>query len=169
MLEGLIWQGPAFWWPFGVGLGVAFVTGLVGGLMTEIGPWYFALRKPGWKPPDWAFGPVWTTIFCLAILSGIIAWQKAPGETLRMLVPVLFIANALFNILWNVLFFTMRRPDWALIETAFLWLSILTPMLVFWPFAPLASLCLVPYLLWVSIAWVLNWRIVQLNAPFARG
>jgi len=65
------------------------------------------------------------------------------------------------------LFFALKRPDWALIEVVFLWLSILMPMIVFWRFARPASLYLLPYLLWVSFAAFLNLTVVRLNAPFA--
>ena len=64
-------------------------------------------------------------------------------------------------------FFALRRPDWALIEVAFLWLSIVMPIIVFWRISKPASLYLIPYLVWVSFAAFLNWTVVSLNAPFA--
>jgi tryptophan-rich sensory protein len=64
------------------------------------------------------------------------------------------------------LFFRWRRPDWALVETGFLWLSVAAIVAFLWPVSPAASLLMVPYLVWVSIAAVLNFDIVRLNAPF---
>jgi translocator protein len=147
---------------------VAVVTAVAGGVMTVTGPWYHGLSKPGWKPPDWAFGPVWTTIFVLSTLSAAIAWGKAPSGDVRAMIVGLFLLNVGLNMLWNILFFVRRRPDWAFVETGALWLSVLALMIAIWPLSTLASLLLTPYLVWVSIAWVLTGAIVRLNAPFAR-
>ena len=144
---------------------VALVVTLAGGLLTEIGPWYRALRKPSWQPPDWLFGPAWTLILGLAAWSASLAWDAATPEQ-RPLVVALYAANAFFHVLWSPLFFKFRRPDWALVEVPFLWLSILAPMLLIAPISPLASVLLTPYLLWVAFAAWLNYTIVRLNRPF---
>ncbi|MGI4794393.1 MAG: TspO/MBR family protein [Janthinobacterium lividum] len=146
---------------------VALVVTGAGGLLTEIGPWYRQLRKPSWQPPDWLFGPAWTLILALAAWSAADAWVSAPSAGQRMLVVVLYSFNALFHLLWSPLFFKFKRPDWALIEVPLLWLSVLAPMVVVAPFAPLASWLLLPYLLWVTFAAYLNLTIVRLNGPFA--
>lgn len=139
---------------------------MIGALVTELGPWYRGLRKPDWQPPDGAFAPVWTGIFALAAISGVLAWRDAPDHMTRQSVLVLFAINALLNILWSVLFFRLQRPDWALGEVAALWLSILVPIVVFARFSKPASALLLPYLAWVTFAAVLNNAIVQLNGPF---
>lgn len=141
------------------------VAGL-GAWLTELSPWYHALRKPAWQPPDWLFGPAWTVILALASLAAFLAWRHAPDRTGRLLVAGLFIANGVLNILWSPLFFKLRRPDWALIEVPFLWLSILAPIVLLAPISRTASLLMAPYLVWVSFAAVLNLTIVQLNRPF---
>ena len=124
------------------------------------------LKKPDWQPPDWIFGPAWTVIFALAALSGATAWRDAPTDASREWVIGLFALNGLLNILWTALFFRLHRPDWALVEVLFLWLSILVPILVFSRYSRAASLLLVPYLAWVSFAAYLNYTIVKLNGPF---
>ena len=78
----------------------------------------------------------------------------------------LFCANGVLNVVWSPLFFRLRRPDWALMEVPLLWLSILALMFLLAPISRTASLLLVPYLLWVSFAAVLNLTIVRLNGPF---
>jgi tryptophan-rich sensory protein len=145
-------------------LGVA----LLGGLATEIGPWYFALKKPSWQPPDWLFGPVWTTIYALATLSGLKAAIAAPDHAARRMIVAAFAINAFFNLLWSLLFFRLYRPDWALVEVAFLWASIVALMAVTGRYRALSAWLLLPYLLWVSFAAFLNYTIVQLNGPFGR-
>src|SRR3954454_1414579 len=117
-----------------------------GGLLTEIGPWYFALRKPSWQPPDWLFGPAWTLILGLAAWSAALAWDAAAGPGERTMVVVLFALNGLFHLLWSPLFFKFRRPDWALAEVPFLFLSIAVLMVALAPISRLASLLLAPYL-----------------------
>ncbi len=158
--------GRSLWKPVAVAAAVAVSIGLLGGTLTDTGPWYQALKKPSWQPPDWLFGPAWTTIFALAVASAVSAWRHAPDKAQRDLVIVLFAINGCLNVLWSTLFFALKRPDWALIEVGFLWLAILVPMIVFWRFSKPASLFLVPYLAWVSFAAYLNLTVVRLNAPF---
>jgi tryptophan-rich sensory protein len=148
----------------------AVVWGVVvagaGAFLTELTPWYRALRKPSWQPPDWLFGPAWTVILALASLSAYLAWQGAPNGRGHLLVAVLFVLNGAANLAWSPLFFRLRRPDWALWEVPLLWLSILAPIILLAPYSVTASLLLLPYLAWVSFAAFLNLTIVRLNAPF---
>jgi benzodiazapine receptor len=142
------------------------IVAVAGGVLTEIGPWYDRLKKPSWQPPNWAFGPIWTVILMLAAVSAALAWQAAPDSSARMAVFAVLLVNSILNIAWSGIFFKMRRPDWALIEVGLLWLSILALILVLGSYSATAGLLMVPYLLWVSIASFLNYRIVQLNKPF---
>jgi tryptophan-rich sensory protein len=145
----------------------AIILGLAGGALTEIGPWYRALRKPRWQPPDWLFGPAWTVILGLAGWSFYIGLTRAATPAARLAVGALFAANFKLHLSWSPLFFKLRRPDWALREGVLLWCSVATlvvvlPRLVGESFAGWLN---VPYLAWVSFALVLNARIVQLNRP----
>ena len=135
--------------------------------MTPIGPWYRDLRKPRLQPPNWLFGPAWTVILGLAAWSAVTAWNAAPDHASRISVIILFSTNAVFHALWSPLFFRARRPDWALIEVVFLWASLVALVAGLWPISQMASLLIVPYLLWVSFASWLNSAIVRLNGPFA--
>jgi tryptophan-rich sensory protein len=146
-------------------LTTVFVLG-VGGWMTTIGSWYENLRKPSWNPPNWVFGPAWTVILCLAAWSGVLAWTNAPAGVEQRRILLLFGANIFFHMLWSPLFFNLRRPDWALFEIPFLWLSIVALMLGLAPFSPASLWLLVPYLLWVTFAAFLNLTIVRINRPF---
>jgi tryptophan-rich sensory protein len=145
---------------------LSYATAGVGGALTELGPWYFALKHPAWKPPDAAFGVIWTTIFTLCAVSGWLAWQAANSPAGRRRVAYLFGVNAVLNIFWSALYFKWQRPDWALFEVVFLWLSILALIVGLWRFSRWASGLLIPYGVWVSVAAVLNWETVQLNGPF---
>jgi tryptophan-rich sensory protein len=145
---------------------LSYATAGLGAALTELGPWYFALRHPSWKPPDAAFGAIWSTIFTLCAISAWLAWQAADTAALRRPVAWLFGINALLNIVWSALYFKLQRPDWALFEVVFLWLSILVLMVGLWRLSRWASLLLVPYAVWVAIAALLNLQTVGLNGPF---
>lgn len=145
------------------------VLALAGAWATDIGEWYKNLQQPAWKPPDWVFGPMWSTIFILAGIAFVMAYHRAPNQdAIRMLV-ILFIVNGLFNFIWSVLYFRMHRPDWALIEAIGLWLSVLAIVLATRSYSPISSLLMLPYLAWVSVAMLLNWTTIQLNGPFGKG
>ncbi len=149
--------------PLLVAFAVAAAVSLTGGALTDIGPWYRALQKPSWQPPDGVFAPVWTTIYVLTALSAAIAWRAAPHRTARRTVVALFAVNAVLNVGWSLLFFHLQRPDWALFEIVALWLSIAALAVVLWRWSRAASLLLAPYLAWVSFAFLLNLAIVRLN------
>ena len=148
--------------PLTWGLAVA----ILGGFATDLGPWYQALKEPFWKPPDFAFGPIWSAIF---IFSGI-AWVGVKNLTsdasILSRLNILFWLNAGLNLLWSILYFRFQRPDWSLYEAVFLWLSVLAILLTIRKISTRYSLYLLPYLIWVSIAIVLNWDTVRLNGPF---
>ena len=149
---------------------VATVTTLIvlgaGGWMTTVGPWYENLRKPSWNPPNWIFGPAWAVILGLAAWSGVLAWTQAFSSSAQLLILLLFGVNIVLHMLWSPLFFNMKRPDWALIEVPFLWLSIAALMLGVAQFSTLACWLLLPYLLWVTFAAFLNLTIVRMNRSF---
>jgi tryptophan-rich sensory protein len=141
--------------------GVTILAG-AGASLTTIGAWYENLRKPSWQPPNWMFPLAWTSIFILEAAAAVIGWKS--GDRWTMIGA--FIVNGVFNILWSAYFFKLRRPDWALREVPFLWLSVVAMMVAVAVHAGPAWCLLIPYLLWVSFATLLNWKIVQLNAPF---
>ena len=155
------------WNPVFVAAAAALFVAMLGGLMTDLGPWYAALKQPPWKPPDWAFGPIWTTIFALAAAAGVIGWRRAPTRADRDLLLGLFAVNGFLNVFWSLLFFRLHRPDWALLEVPFLWLSVLALIVVLARYARVAAWLLAPYLVWVTIAAALNGQTVRLNGLFA--
>lgn len=148
-------------------LAVVITAGLLvmglGGLATDIGPWYFALRKPAWQPPDWLFGPAWTLIYLCAGVSAVRAWEADAPPAWRRRLLRLWAVNGVLNLAWSVLFFSLQRPLWALFEVPLLWLSILALVLHIAPRSRQAAAWLLPYLLWVAFAATLNASIVQLN------
>jgi tryptophan-rich sensory protein len=152
--------------PILVAAAAAMVVASLGAFMTDLGDWYRTLAQPAWKPPDWVFGPAWTTIFATAAAAGVQAWREAPDKTSRVWMLALFAINGFLNIAWSLLYFRLHRPDWALVEVGLLWLSVLALMLVLGRYSRKSALLLTPYLAWITVAGTLNWGTVQLNGPF---
>lgn len=153
--------------PLLVAASCAFAVAVAGGAATDVGPWYRALAKSALTPPDWTFSAGWTVIYALAVASAVYGWNALRTRSDQARLISLFFVNAVLNLLWSVVFFTARRPDWALAEVVTLWLSVLALIAFLWPRSRRASLLLVPYLAWVSFAAYLNYRVVTLNGPFA--
>lgn len=144
---------------------VAVALCLVGGIgarATEIGPWYRNLSKPSWNPPDWMFPVVWTTIYLFIIAAVGGAWNEA---TQLQKIQILWVTgiNFVLNTVWSVLFFTLKKPSLALFEVVLLWLSIISMIVVLGSVAQIYGLLLLPYIIWVSVAMMLNISIVRLN------
>ncbi len=150
-----------------IALGGLVVTAAGGALVTQLGPWYYGLKQPAWKPPDWLFGPAWTTIFLCMAWAFVLAWAKLPTTEERLRLFGIFALNGGLNTLWSFLFFGKRRPDLALIEVFPFIGSIVLMIYVTAPLDRRAAWAFAPYLTWVLFATVLNVAIVRRNAPFA--
>ncbi|MEE4288223.1 MAG: TspO/MBR family protein [Erythrobacter sp.] len=152
--------------PVAVATVAAAFVAFLGATITDLGPWYQGLEKPGWTPVDGVFPIAWTIIYALITISGITAWRAAPTSRDAQTVVSLFALNAFLNITWSLLFFRLQRPDWAFVELTLLWLSILAIMIFCARFSRTAGVLLVPYLGWVTVAGALNWAVNELNGPF---
>jgi benzodiazapine receptor len=151
-----------------VALVLSFGTASIGGSLTVLDDWYYGLQQPWFKPPDFLFGPVWTTLFFLMAWSGVLAWRThasdpvATAQRQRLLLQ-LWAFNGIANIAWSWLYFYLQRPAWALLEMPVLWLSIWLLIRHLTPYHRKAALMLWPYLAWVSFAAALNVATVVLN------
>lgn len=131
--------------------------------MSEIPTWYAALVKPAISPPNWVFGPVWTTLYILMAVAAWLVYLKGwehPGVKAALAVYAL---QLVLNALWSYIFFGMHALGAAFVELVVLWLSIAATMYLFYAIAPLAAALLVPYLAWVSFAGCLNYLLWTLN------
>lgn len=140
--------------------GVAFVASWM--TRPEIGGWYAGIRKPAWNPPNWVFGPVWTTLYAMMAVAGWLAWLSPPGPQ-RTRVLSLFAVQLALNFVWSPVFFSLHRPDWAAGVIVLLWLAIGSFIVAAWPVSRWAAWLFVPYWLWVSFATALNFAIWKLN------
>lgn len=143
--------------------GVVIAISVLGGLATDVqSTWYETLRKPEWQPPGYLFGPVWTTLYILLIISASIAWHSTSGQH-RTSIMILYALNGALNLAWSFIFFRSRSPLVAGMDIIGVLLSIIWIIVRVWPISPLAAGLLIPYLLWVAFATVLNWTIVRMN------
>ena len=140
-------------------IGLVLGGGTAIGYLTAPGEWYAELNKPAFNPPNWIFGPVWTTIYILIGVAGWRIWQKDRGS----LAMKLWWGQLVLNFLWSPAFFSLHQIALAL--------AIILPMLaVILAFIAtsrkidgLAALLFVPYAAWVSFASLLNASILALN------
>ena len=141
------------------------LAGIIGSFFTTpaIPIWYASLVKPSFNPPSWLFAPVWTILFLLMGIAFYLIWRKMSTDKSAKLAMIIFVAHLGINILWSVLFFGMKNPLYALIDIAVLWLMIAYLIYAFMAIDKRAAYLLVPYLLWVSFATVLNFTLWQLN------
>ncbi len=141
---------------------LTLVVGAIGGLSTAeaIPTWFAALNKPSFNPPNWVFGPVWTTLY---IMIAVAAWRVwlVEGFDRKWLLP--YLVQLGLNLGWSLIFFGARRPDLALIEIVLLWISIVVTLVVFRRIDRGAGWLLAPYLAWLSFATILNGAIWWLN------
>lgn len=138
-----------------------FATALVG---SQFGPgeWYASLTKPPLNPPNWIFGPVWTTLYCLMAIAGGLVWSQAGWRNCRPAME-LFFAQLFVNGLWSYLFFGLHSPAWALVDIVLLWVLIGLTIAAFFRHSRVAAGLLIPYWMWVSFATYLNFMLWRLN------
>lgn len=145
-------------------IAITLITGAVAGIVTasEVGSWYAAIQKPSFNPPNYIFGPVWTALYILMGIALAIVWRK-PAEPARNMAMKFFFLQLLLNFLWSFIFFYFHLTGWALVEIIILWLCIFITIILFYKQSKTAAWLMVPYILWVSFATVLNAAIWQLN------
>ena len=120
------------------------------------------LNKPWFNPPREVFGPVWTVLYFMMAVAAWLVTRRA-GQVIVAPAVVLFLVQLALNSSWSVVFFGMQSPGGAFVVIVALWVAILGTILAFWRVSVWAGVLLLPYLLWVSFATLLNWAIWQIN------
>lgn len=141
------------------------LAGAVGSVFTvaSIDSWYAVLEKPAFNPPSWVFSPVWITLYTLMGISLYLVWVEGLQRKEVKVGIFVFVIQLGLNTLWSFLFFGLQSPYYAFMEIILLWLSIFLTIILFGKVSKKASVLLVPYLLWVSFAALLNFQIWVLN------
>ncbi len=127
--------------------------------------WFVTLNKPYFNPPSWLFAPVWTTLYILMGISFFLIWKnKIADDYLKKKGISFYFVQLLLNFFWSVIFFYYRQPGWAFAEILILFLMIIVTTFYFYKISKTAGWLMLPYLLWVCFASVLNYSIWQLNS-----
>jgi len=157
--------------PLGDGLSlVAWIFLLVAlgagtGILFGADDWYDGLLKPTFNPPASVFGPVWTLLYAVMAIALWLVWRDREDDSkIRRTALRLFWVQFALNLLWSPLFFGLHSPGAAFVDICLLWMAVLAAALAFGKVRPLAGYMLLPYVLWVSFALVLNGTIWLMNA-----
>ncbi len=144
---------------------IPLTAGWVGSIFTmpAIDLWYAGLVKPSFNPPDAVFGPVWSILYFLMGISLYLVWREGASVPRVNFAIGIFGVQIILNTLWSVVFFGMENPGGGLFVIGLLWIAILANIFAFIRISKVAAYLLIPYLLWVSFAAVLNFEIWILN------
>ena len=126
------------------------------------GEWYASLAKPAWNPPSAVFAPVWTVLYVLMGVAAWLVWKRA-GFRGAGVALTLFIVQLVFNALWSYLFFGLHDISAAFVDIVVLWAAILVVTVLFWRKVRTAGILMLPYLVWVGFASVLNFTLWRMN------
>ncbi|OGC12205.1 TspO protein [candidate division WOR-1 bacterium RIFOXYA12_FULL_52_29] len=142
-------------------LGAGFLGSLA--TMPSIPTWYVALNKPPFNPPNWLFGPVWIILYIMMGIAAYLIFEKGWDKKEVKLSLMHFGFQLVFNVAWSIVFFGLHSPWGAFIVIVILWLLILETIIRFGKLSKPAAWLLVPYILWVSFASILNLAVALLN------
>ncbi len=143
-------------------LGVGAISGIA--TSNNVDTWFTTINKPAFNPPSWVFAPVWTTLYILMGVAFFLVWKSsAPPSANKRTAASFFMLQMALNFLWSFLFFHFHEIGLALLDIILLWCSIILCIIYFRKINKTAALLLLPYLLWVSFATVLNAAIYMLN------
>ena len=123
-------------------------------------PWYSLLNKPAFNPPDWVFGPVWTTLYLMMTLAIWLFWHSNNRNKNTVYV---YLIHLVFNTTWSVVFFVFHNMVFALFILILLIGLIINLILRFKRVNVVSSYLMIPYLLWCSFALFLNINLIMIN------
>jgi translocator protein len=162
--ESLGAQAPRRWGTLVLWLLAVLAVGWIGSIVTlpKIPTWYASLAKPWFTPPDWVFGPVWTTLY---VLMAIAAWRvsRVPRALRPPGTMAIFVSQLALNAIWSPVFFGLEALRLALAVIISLFAAIVATLVAFGRVDRCAALLMAPYLAWVGYAAVLNAAIDALN------
>jgi len=142
---------------------MAFGAG--GGLLTaqSVKTWYPGIAKPSWNPPNWLFGPVWSSLFVIIGISAYLIWKKRAAIAHFPRTMAIYFIQLMLNLCWSFLFFYSKLIGAALAEIVVLLVVIVINGLMFYKIDKTAGILFIPYFLWVGFATFLTYNIFILN------
>ncbi len=148
-----------------IAVAICLLIGFLSSTVTQssIATWYPSLNKPSFNPPNWIFAPVWSVLYILMGIAAGLVWARGFHHIWVKTALYHFIFQLLFNALWSIVFFGLQEPFWALLVIFTLLILIILTIKWFKVVHRTAALLMIPYLLWVCFATVLNYKIWALN------
>lgn len=146
-------------------VGICLLIGFLSSVFTQsaLNDWYVGLNKPGFNPPNWIFAPVWTMLYILMGVAAGLIWAKGFYHLWVKTALYHFGFQLLLNALWSIVFFGLQEPFWGLIIIGTLVVLVVLTIRWFSVVSKVASYLMVPYLIWVCFATVLNYKIWEMN------
>ncbi|SKB30273.1 TspO/MBR family protein [Maribacter arcticus] len=148
-----------------IGIVICSTIGFLSSVVTQssVNGWYMTLNKPSFNPPNWIFAPVWTALYILMGISAGWVWAKGFHHKWVKTGLYHFGFQLLLNGLWSIVFFGLQQPFWGLLVILTLLVVLILTIKWFKVVSKVAAILLIPYLLWVCFATVLNYKIWELN------
>ncbi|RZL39246.1 MAG: tryptophan-rich sensory protein [Pedobacter sp.] len=151
--------------PFIICLIIPLSIGALGGFFTmeAVKTWYTTLNKPSFNPPNYLFGPVWSTLYAIMGIASYLVWKRRKTAKNYTLAASIYFIQLVLNLMWSFIFFYQQQIGLALIEIIFLLVAIIANSILFYKINKVAGLLYIPYIMWVSFATVLTYSIYMLN------
>ena len=151
--------------PFIICLIIPLTIGAIGGFFTmeSVKTWYTTLNKPSFNPPNYLFGPVWSTLYAIMGIASYLVWKKRNVAKNYALAASVYFIQLILNLMWSFIFFYQQQIGFALIEIIILLIAIIINSVLFYRINKVAGLLYIPYIMWVSFATVLTYSIYMLN------
>ncbi len=146
---------------------LTYLISIPAGIITgkSVGTWYANIARPSFSPPNWIFGPVWTTLYALMSVAVWNAWRivKSHNHSLAKNILIIYYVHLLIGASWSFVFFGFHQIGFAASIIVLIIIFILWLMRIYFPISKLSFYLMIPYLLWSSFALVLNITIWKLN------
>ena len=148
-----------------IGIVICSTIGFLSSVVTQssVNGWYMTLNKPSFNPPNWIFAPVWTALYILMGISAGWVWAKGFHHKWVKTGLYHFGFQLLLNGLWSIVFFGLKQPFWGLLVILTLLVVLILTIKWFKVVSKVATILLIPYLLWICFATLLNYKIWELN------
>jgi len=153
------------WAQYVVSVLLAEGVGIAGSFSTanSISTWYQTLSKPSWLPPNWLFGPVWTTLYALMGIAAVMVMRSKGNASAIKTAMIMYGIQLFLNAIWTPIFFGARELGWGLVVIVALLVAVIVTTILFYRLDHKAGYLMLPYIAWLLLATSLNAAIWKMN------
>ena len=140
-------------------------AGLIGSLFTAsaINGWFSELNHPSFTPPDWLYPPIWITGYLLIAIAAFLIWWRGLHIRPVRVAMILFLVQLFLGVVWAYILFGLQSVLFGLIAVMALWIVLLFTVIQFYKVSVAAGSLMIPYMVWVTFAIILNGSLYLLN------